>query len=60
MNGMELEEAEELYAKAKEQIAKWGQHPESSFARDQVEMWEEILDSVCWVEPGASSSGVKR
>lgn len=54
---MELEEAEENYAQAKQQIGIWSSRG-GGFARDQVEMWREILKANAWCQPGASSSGV--
>ncbi len=48
----ELEEAEHLHGKAQEQIKKWRTHPESSFARQQVEMWHQRLMLVKWCLPG--------
>jgi hypothetical protein len=48
----DLEEAEYLHSKAQAQIEKWGSHPESSFARQQVAMWNERLMLVRWCEPG--------
>ena len=53
---MELDQAEEVYLHAKEQIALWERHPESQRARDAVEHWKGGLESVRWVEPGSGGS----
>lgn len=56
----DLEEAEATYAKATEQIKEWSRHPDSGFARQQVEMWREIQQANAWCLPGASGGGRKR
>ncbi len=57
---MDLEEAEATYAKAEKQIAKWSPYArESSFARQQVELWTETLRANSWCLPGASGHGVR-
>ena len=53
---MDLEEAETTYAKAKEQITIWSQF-DSGFARQQVELWTEILIANRWIEPGRARDG---
>ncbi len=51
----DLEQAESEYNKAKEQIYKWSPLAKDSyFAKQQVDMWLEILSENSWCLPGSS------
>ena len=50
----DLEEAEATYARAVEQIEKWGQH-DTPFAKEQVQEWKRIQRLNSWCLPGGSS-----
>lgn len=50
---MDEVEAYEAWKHATWQIEKWGRHPESVFARDQINMWRTVQSANAWWQPGA-------
>ena len=47
------DEAYEAWKHATWQIEQWDRHPESAFAKAQIEMWRTIQSASAWWQPGS-------